>query len=373
MWAYAALLAAVPLLAAAARLGPRAGRAAWALAWLGLVLFVGLRREIGADWDNYLVMFRRAGAYPPAEAATLSDPGYMLLSALIARLGLALPALNLACAALFATGLVGFARARELPWLALLVAIPVLVATVAMLSTRQSAAIGLWMWALAGYGGGARRWPPLLVALAVLFHWTAALLLPLVAIMAMRRPAPAAVAAAGAAAGIALAAAFQLVPELAARVAELAPSRGAPFRAAFTALALVALAAAWRQIAREETERRLAAYLAALGLFALALTPTLSAAGDRLGFYAIPLQMLVFARLAALAPPGRARAAARLAVAIPYAALFAAWLAASDYRRCLIPYRSYLADPAAILDPALERHHRAEPCMGPPSAPPPGI
>ena len=363
MWIYLLLLLPPLLVAASGRLPARLRRFAWPLAWVALVLFVGLRRELAADWDNYLILFQRAGAYPLAEALTLSDPGYMLLSGLLARLGLALPAVNLACAAIFATGLVKFARAQPLPALAMLIAVPVLVMLAALMSTRQSAALGLTMWALASYQAGGRRLPAALLLGALTFHWTAVLLLPAAIAVHARRVPPWLVAAAGGAAGVGLAAALLFVPDLADRVAHIAASLAAWPRAAPTLAALALLFALWPRLGFDERERRLAAGLAAIALFALALLPVLSAAGDRLGFYAVPLQMMVFTRAVSRAPRGAARRAAAAAVALFYVAMFVVWLAATPYRGCLTPYRSYLADPGALADPTPDRHRRTLPCM----------
>ena len=103
-------------------------------------------------------------------------------------------------------------------------------------------------------------------------------------------------------------------------------------------------------------------FLLSRGLFALFLTPVLSAAGDRLGLYAVPLQIMIFTRLPGLAPAGAVRLAAAAAVAAAPLALYLAWLTAGSYRACFIPYRSYLADPPAIVDQTTDRHRRAMWC-----------
>ena len=65
------------------------------------------------------------------------------------------------------------------------------------------------------------------------------------------------------------------------------------------------------------------------------------------------------------------RRAAEWAIVLLYAGFFVAWLAFSPYRGCLVPYDSYLADPAAIriLDP--EVHRRPSPCVARPRRLPP--
>ena len=118
-----------------------------------------------------------------------------------------------------------------------------------------------------------------------------------------------------------------------------------------------------RRLDLAEPERRVAACLAALGLFALLLTPVLSVAADRIGFYAVPLQMMVLTMAAGQVPAGPRRTAVQAAIALLYLALFAAWMALTSYRTCLSPYRSYLTDMGALRITDPEVHRRPFFCM----------
>src|SRR4051812_5066404 len=124
---YFALLLLPLVLAAGQKLSSRVERLAFILVWLALTIFIGLRREIAGDWDNYLLMFQRAQSYSLIDAVTVGDPAYMLLNRWVAGLGFGIAIVNLVCAAIFVGGLVIFVRAQPRPPLALLIAIPVLV------------------------------------------------------------------------------------------------------------------------------------------------------------------------------------------------------------------------------------------------------
>ena len=361
MWVYAWLLL-LPVILAIGRHFPRLERASLVLAWVALVLFIGFRRFVGVDWDAYQIMFVRAGSYPVLEAMTLSDPGYMLLSSAVASLGFSIPILNAICAAIFATGLLVFVRRQPSPPLAMLIAIPVLV-LIASLTTRQSVALGMEMAALALYASGARRLPSLLLLLAPLFHWTAILLLPLVAIMLMPRIRPRWIIITGAVAGLAAAAALLTIPFLAARIGHLPLVGGALYRGVPTAMAIVTLLLLWHRLDLDEREERILAFLAALGLFAVLITPAFAMAGDRIGYFAIPLQMMVFARAAMLVAPGPRRLAVQSVIAAPFLILFAAWMTLTSYAACLSPYRSYLTDPSALREADQQAHRRPSLCM----------
>jgi hypothetical protein len=94
----------------------------------------------------------------------------------------------------------------------------------------------------------------------------------------------------------------------------------------------------------------------------LCLIPFFATAGDRLGMYVVPLQMLVFSRAATLVRPGAYRIAAQAAIAIPYLVLLASWLAMTEYRPCMVPYRTYLADLEGLRLGAPEPMRRSSEC-----------
>ncbi len=91
------------------------------------------------------------------------------------------------CGAIFTWGLLRFCRAQPDPWLAFAIAIPYLVIVVAMGYTRQAVALGILMAGLAAFqrGGSTIRFA-VYVAVAALFHKTAVVAFPLVALASPR-------------------------------------------------------------------------------------------------------------------------------------------------------------------------------------------
>ena len=159
------------------------------LAIFGVVmaLMIGLRFHVGADFEAYELIFRRAAEIDLARSLQRGDPGYQFVNWAVGQLGGAMWQVNLICAAIFVWGLIRLCRAEPSPMLAALVAIPYLVVVVAMGYTRQAVAIGFIMAGIASLsrGGSVIRFA-LYVAAAALFHRTAVLVLP-VAIFAGRR------------------------------------------------------------------------------------------------------------------------------------------------------------------------------------------
>ena len=349
MWVYALLLLLPALCWWAERYGGRIRTAGYVVIFVALVGFLGLRHQIGCDWNNYLLMFRRAQSYDFPQVLAVSDPGHMLIGWAVARLGFGFGIFNAVLALIFAAGLVAFVRRQQSPALALLVATPVLVAIVGLGVPRQAVAVSLLMLAASAFVSGRRRLPAALIAASILFHWTALILLPLTALMLVkRRVGPHWLIGLAAAAALLLFAASLFVPTLA-MMRLLEPAQGGIYRAVPGILALAAYFLLVRRRLPEE-ELRIHDYLAAVTLFAAAmiwLSPTIT---DRLGFYGIPFQMMVFSRLPKHFSIGWQRVAAVLAVISLYAGLFSGWLLLTTHKHCFAPYSSYLTKPHLLFN-----------------------
>jgi hypothetical protein len=348
MWIYAALLLLPPTWAAAERRSPSASRAAAIAIGLCLTLFLGLRRDVGGDWHSYWLMFERAQSHDLATALVISDPAYMALNVLAGRLGLSLAAVNLVCAAFVAWGAIALAARQSRPWVALLVATPVLLLVVATHTTRQSAAIGLELLALSLFLDRRRAAPAAALILACSFHWSAAVLLPLIPLFLMPPQWRRALWLCLVALGLAAAAAMWLFEQ---GRGFHSPAFGAALRLLPSLLALARLLLLRRSGRLSGPEGIAAAFLGGLTLFCLALWPVSSLAADRLGFYTIALQMLVWPAAIAALPSGRERLAASSALVALYLLLFTGWAMLSDYAACMVPYGSYLQQPQLLLGP----------------------
>jgi hypothetical protein len=144
---------------------------------------IGFRYKVGADWNTYRQIFAYSRLVSASQMiSSVGDPAYGLLTWAVAHLNGSIWEVNLVCGAIFAWGLLRFARAQANPWLAMVMGIPYLVVVVAMGYTRQAVAIGILMAGMASVvrGGSTLRFAAY-VAAAALFHKTAVMLLPLVA------------------------------------------------------------------------------------------------------------------------------------------------------------------------------------------------
>ena len=144
-----------------------------------LILLIGLRFEVGVDWDNYLVHLDAAMDVTFFDAIQGKDSGYSALNWFANELGFGVWFVNLVCSILFVAGLLKFCKNLPKPWLALAIAAPYISIVFAMNYTRQAAAFGLLLFALVELQRSKLLSFLLFIIFAGMFHKSAVLLIPL--------------------------------------------------------------------------------------------------------------------------------------------------------------------------------------------------
>jgi hypothetical protein len=152
--------------------------------WLGmhfvLLLAIGMREKVGADWDVYLTILDITKDITLAELDLISEFAFSLIFWFSSNIWGGIYLFNCICAAFFIYGLKKYTETMPQPWLALVVAMPYMVIMVAMGYTRQSVALGFMMLGLIAIQKE-RPWQYIFyVFCAVTFHKSAVLLTPLV-------------------------------------------------------------------------------------------------------------------------------------------------------------------------------------------------
>ena len=145
-----------------------------------LVLMIGLRDNIGVDWDNYLRAWNAAPTMSLERFLKFrpGDPVFYVIMWQMSNWEWPYWSLNLVCAVAFTWGLVRFARQQPNAWLAIAVAVPYLVIVIAMSGVRQATAIGFIFLALASFRVGSTKGFLLWTLVAALFHASAIVVLP---------------------------------------------------------------------------------------------------------------------------------------------------------------------------------------------------
>jgi hypothetical protein len=138
-----------------------------------LILFTGLRDQIGPDWSGYVNKMNRVLEDGFPAILFQVEPAFSLLMTASNALGVGLYGVNLVCAGVFVSGLLAFALRTTYPWVALAVVVPYLVYVISMSGVRQAAAMGICFFMLS-------RWWQLsfskrlgYILLAAMFHASA--------------------------------------------------------------------------------------------------------------------------------------------------------------------------------------------------------
>ncbi len=333
----------------------RAQPAAWLAAGLVLVIFVGLRHEVGGDWLGYILLTERITGMPPLEAVLVMEPMYGVLTWLSAQLGWGVYGVNLLGAAIFFFGLFSYCDRQPNRWLALAAAMPFLVIVAVMSANRQGIAIGIVLYAMSRWErlGIARRvaW----ILLAASFHVSALLLLVLaVADIRMRRSRKILLLAILAAGSLWLLSRYEVAWSRYTTVyveqSHGAYSPGAVFHLLLNLVPAGFMLAFRKRWARLVRDWHLLRQLCILAFVLLAFSPFMTVAVSRMSLYLFPISITFVAYLPQVLREGPSRALARLGCTVVLGVVLAAWLALSNTAFTYFPYQNALFLRSSELD-----------------------
>lgn len=321
-------------------------RQTYYLVLFGLFVFSAFRYEVGCDWTGYYFQYMNAADLDWNSIRSIREPVWWAILAWINASGLPYPVANIVSSAVFFIGIHILARRQPDPLAFLVLLFPILIINMPMSGIRQGAAIGLICIAFASFIDRRPFSFAIWVTLAAGFHTSSAifmLLLPLATGRYTRKR-------------LLLAAVLSLPGVLflaSSEAAEVAASRymdsgvdaaGAMFRVGILGMSslyfFLFLRKKWLRTWPQDYSL---ASIGAIGMaLALLLLPISSVVGDRFGYYLIPIQTMIFARLPFL--PFRKNAA--LHAALPYIGLlivFTVWSQLSwHFRQCYIPYQTWI-------------------------------
>ncbi len=328
MWAYwllffvPVILAVIPI-----KFSKDVKNGLWAMVGVLFILLIGLRYNVGGDFDNYLTYFEQsiqeitAGGFTGETGINFvlaygNAPGYMILNAFTMTLGFwgshGIYFVNTFCATIFVIGLIKFCKKQPLPWVALMVAVPYMVCGVAMGYTRQATALGFLMWGLSLLRPGNELKYIVLIFLGSLFHLSVVLTLPLV--MVTREKIPRIIYLIG---GLAVAYMFYFLNSLdlqsvtgdrsqlenMAVIFQYTATRfspGGPIRTYMNALPVLISFLMWRKIRIISPDYKMIQWLSICTLLCLPALLYSYTLTDRLGIYFMPIQLALWPRIIAV-------------------------------------------------------------------------
>jgi len=354
MWPYWLLLL-VPALFAVSHLRPMPYMAksaqqdrwpdVWRVAYVSLVLMIGLRHEVGGDWVQYIELLDSYTGTTVSDRFGFQDPAFIFFNKLAAWSRAGVYLLNLLSAILFSWGLVVFCRAQTRPWLALVVAVPYLITVVAMGYTRQGVAIGIALMGMVALGQGNVVRFIVWIALAALFHKSAVILVPMAILASTKRR----VITLMWVATVGLILYVLLLQEamsflISGYVESQYQSSGAAIRIAMNALPAFLFLVFRSRFQLSPEQRSFWTWMAwsALVFIVLLIISPSSTAVDRVALYWIPLQLFVLSRLPnALGQRDGKNAGWVYAVVVYSATVHFIWLMYAETAFAWLPYQFY--------------------------------
>jgi hypothetical protein len=311
-----------------------------------LFVFSAFRYQVGCDWSGYYYQYLGARNFEWSSVTEIREPIWWAILGWIQSMGLPYPVVNIASSAIFFLGSHVLARRQPDPLGFLVLLFPILIINLPMSGIRQGAAIGLICIAFAAFIDRRPLWYAFWVVVAAGSHSSALIFMLLLPVATGRYTR-----------GRLLLAAILAVPGAfflaSGDAADVATSRyvgtgvdaaGAIFRVGILGLSalyfFMFLSKKWQRTWPHDYS------LASIGAIGMALTlllvPVSTVIGDRFGYYLIPIQAMIFARIPFL--PFRANAA--LHAALPYLGLllvFTVWSQLSGhFKQCYIPYQSWI-------------------------------
>lgn len=322
----------------------------WYGLWFVFTILIGLRVDVGGDYNNYLDIYNAAAGSDLLDAIEISrDIAYGLLNWISGKLGLGLYGVNLVSGAIFMTGLMVFQRREKEPWMAFAVAVPYIVIVVAMGYTRQSVALGFIFLALSSLELGKFKSFMIYSLFAVLFHKTAIVVIPLGLFMqANEKGGRYSSYIRVGSVFILLYGVYVLVFEQyqesfeESYIESKMESAGAAIRVAmnvFPSLLLLFYRKRWMRLF---PRGKLWIWLSLISLACIPALSIGSTAIDRLALYLTPLQVAVYSRLPRLARRDFSPFIIRMSVLIGYAGVLYVWLVYAKHAEYWVPYHNAL-------------------------------
>jgi len=283
----------------------------WTIVGLLGIFLIGLRYEVGGDWEpylHYLDVTRGRELFDILGTAYGNASGYMALNWVALRLGFGIYFVNTVCAAIFMVGLIKYCQKQPMPWIALAVAIPYLVCAVAMGYTRQATALGFLFWGLSFLRAGNEHKYFALIVLGSFFHLSVIITLPFILFTREKIPRWGYLLfgfflvglfilfitiETG---GMNMLENFQVILEYTATRG----SEGATVRTFMNALPVLVSLFFWSRIKMISADYKIIKWMAIASIIAIPALSLSTTLVDRLGLYLMPLQVALWPRLIAV-------------------------------------------------------------------------
>lgn len=316
------------------------------LVLLLLFLFSTFRFQVGCDWYGYYKLFMRSENYDFYKSLLTRDPLSMVIYYFTHKMDLLYPYVFIPFTLIFFIGVHVLARRQLDPLGFLVLLFPILIINMTMSGVRQAAAIGIICIAIAAFIDRRSIRFTFFVFIATLFHSSAIIFLLLIPFASghYNNNRIAVSVFVTLLVSIVFTNSYDFQYAVNAYVGTGREAYGAVFRVGVLALSglyfFLFIKKKWKITFPNDYS---IVSLGSIGMiFTLLLIPLSTIISDRFGYYFIPIQAMIFARL----PYLTFRKNHSLYVMLPYLGIlvvFLVWTLTSwHFKECYIPYKSWI-------------------------------
>ena len=323
------------------RLGKLFDNLLWGITIFVFIFAIGLRHHIGCDWYSYQSTYETIISNPLSDASSAWGIGFTTLNWLAGQMNIGIYGVNLICAVFFCWAVFTFCHSQPSRWIACLAAVPYLFVIVAMGYTRQSVALGFFLFALLQIERQ-KIWHYIgLVVLGSIFHVSVILCLPLALIHIYQKNRRVFF--------------FILIPILFLMLFTIFQGGGWKFNVYFNpeTARFHSVGSVWRTIMSALPasvllllhHRRVVTinnsvwyFLAWICIVSLLVTPVATTGFDRLNIYLVPIQLYAWARLTEIPITWLSKQVLTISVIALYGSYLFLWLNFSSHAICWVPY-----------------------------------
>lgn len=314
-----------------------------------LILFVGLRYEVGVDWDNYLVHLDNAAEVQfniSLDGIEFGgkDPGYAILNWTAIQFGYGVWFVNLVSSFIFFVYFYKFVKKLPNPWFVLTVSMPYLVIVFSMNYTRQSIGFAFLLAGLIVLEEKKIKQFIFYILIGSLFHKTALVLIALPMFLKNRNP----IFTILSVLVVAIIGFFAILAEtydslVNQYIVEEMSSSGALLRVMLCATPAIIFIIKRNKLEIFDIRKKIIFILSLVSLcfVPLVLFTPYSTAIDRLALYLIPIQLYVYSYIPKLFYKPAGKYISLISISVVYFSLLVVWLLYSEYAEYWIPYQFY--------------------------------
>ncbi len=317
-----------------------------------LILFIGLRHQVGGDWYQYSHIYANPYQFSVLDFSIRNDYFYNYLSFLFYNFGLSYHYLNFLLAIFFVISVYKFCKLQPSIALSLIISFPIIIMIMGMGFARQGIAFAFVLFAMVSFIKENKIGFLTFAITAILFHKSAILILGIYPFIdkEIKYLQIFFIFLIGLFIIYILRGDFYnlydnyLGSNLNTNAEERKSlnSQGAPIRIALNFLASIIYLVFMREISQNSNEKKLCIFIVICVFILLVLAIKYSVFADRINYYLTPIQIIVFSRLPFIFNKKPTQEFFTFSIASFYIAILIIWINFSVHAHAWLPYQNII-------------------------------